>query len=214
MKKIFSLLVLAAFATSAAAQSGRRIIRTPQADPPVQAPVWSQPETAPPAARFDPRAALGFLPESLLQRPLRSLDKGSFRLADFDGKVVVVNLWASWCGPCRTEVPEYEKVRREYTGRAVEFIGLTAEDPRTSSDRVRRFVRNLNFGFRLGWADRETALTLMNGNTTIPQTLVIGANGRIVSQWRGYSRKQSGDRLRETIESALSQAPPPTSNQN
>ena len=153
------------------------------------------------------------VPESLLQRPLRSLDKGSFRLADFDGKVIVVNLWASWCGPCRSEVPEYEKVRKEYAGRNVEFIGLTTEDPSTSSDRVNQFVRSLNFGFRLGWADRETALTLMNGRSTIPQTLVIAPDGHIVNQWRGYSRRQSGDRLRETIERALLQASPPISKQ-
>ena len=212
MKKIIPLLLLAVFAANAAPQSGRRITRSPtQPEPPVQAPVWSQPDPAPPAARADARAELAAVPESLLQRSLKSLDNGSFRLADFDGKVIVVNLWASWCGPCRSEVPEYEKVRKEYAGRNVEFIGLTTEDPRTSSDRVKQFARNLNFGFRLGWADRETAVTLMNGRNTIPQTLVIAPNGRIVSQWRGYSRRQSGDHLRETIDSALSQAPPPIS---
>lgn len=210
MKKIFPLLFLAAFAANATSQSGRKVIRpSTQRDAPIQAPVWSQPEAESPAPRADVRAELGALPESLLQRPLRSLDQGSFRLADFDGKVVVVNIWASWCGPCRSEVPEYEKVRKEYAGREVEFIGLTTEDPRTSSDRVKKFARNFNFGFRLGWADRETAFTLMNGRSTIPQTLVIAPNGRIVSQWTGYSRRQSGDRLRGTIDSALSQASPP-----
>ena len=211
MKKIFPLLLLAAFAANATSQSGRRIIRpSTQPDPPIQAPVWSQPEVAPPAARTELRAELNALPESLLQRELKSLDQGSFRLADFDGKVVVVNLWASWCGPCRSEVPEYEKVRKEYVGREVEFIGLTTEDPRTSSGRVKQFVRSVNFGFRLGWADRETAFTLMNGRNTLPQTLVIAPNGRVVRQWTGYSRSQSGDRLRGTIDSALSQAPAPT----
>jgi thiol-disulfide isomerase/thioredoxin len=200
LKKLFPLLLLSAFATNAAAQSGRKIIRPPtQTEPPIQAPLSSQPEAAPAA-----RAESGALPVSLLQRPLKSLDKGSFRLADFGGKVVVVNLWASWCGPCRMEIPEYEKVRKEYAGREVEFIGLTTEDPRTSSDRVKQFARNFNFGFRLGWADRETALTLMNGGRAIPQTLVIGRDGRIVSQWSGYSRGHSGDRLRDTIERALS----------
>jgi len=212
MKKIIPLLLLAVFATHAAPQSGRRITRSPaQPEPPVQAPVWSQPDPAPPASRAEASVELAAVPESLLQRPLRSLDKGSFRLADFDGKVIVVNIWASWCGPCRSEVPEYEKVRKEYAGRNVEFIGLTTEDPRTSSDRVKQFVRNLNFGFRLGWADRETAVTLMNGRNTIPQTLVIAPNGRIVSQWRGYSRRQSGDHLREAVDSALSQVPAPVS---
>ncbi len=206
MKKTFALFFLAAIAVSAAAQSGRKIVRSPtQTEPPVQAPVWSQPEVAPASAPAAP-AELIALPESLLQRPLKSLDNSTFRLADFGGKVVVVNLWASWCGPCRSEVPEYEKVRKEYTGRNVEFIGLTTEDPRTSSNRVRQFVRNFNFGFRLGWADRETARTLMNGRSAIPQTLVIAADGRIVSHWNGYSRGRSGDHLRETIERAFSEA--------
>jgi len=45
------------------------------------------------------------------------------------------------------EVPDYEKVRKEYAGRAVEFVGLTTEDPRTSSDRVKKFVRDFNSTF-------------------------------------------------------------------
>lgn len=204
MKKIFPLLLLAAFAANTAAQSGRKNVRPPmQPVPPVQAPVWSapEPERAPAA-----RVGLGALPESLLQRPIKALDNSSFRLGDFSGKVVVVNLWASWCGPCRAEVPEYEKVRKEYAGREVEFIGLTTEDPRTSSDRVKQFVRSVNFGFRLGWADREIARALMNGKGAIPQTVVLGPDGRIVSQWDGYTRGQSGNRLRATIERALSTA--------
>jgi hypothetical protein len=106
------------------------------------------------------------------------------------------------------EIPEYEKVRKEYVGRSVEFIGLTTEDPSTSSVRVNRFVHEVKFGFRLGWADRETARTLMNGRGAIPQTLVIAPDGRIVSHWTGYSRAQGGARLRQTIESALSDLSP------
>lgn len=209
MRKTFPLLLLAvALAVNASAQSGRRITTPPppppptQTEPPVQEPLMSQPEGAP-VGRLAALAELSALPESVLQRQLKSLDKGSFRLADFTGSVVVVNLWATWCGPCRMEVPDYEQVRKEYAKRGVEFIGLTVDDPRTSSERVKQFVRDFNFGFRLAWADRETALTLMNGRNTIPQTLVIAADGRIVRHWRGYSREQSAERLREAIERAL-----------
>ena len=206
MRKIFPLLLLAALAVNGGAQSGRKNVRPPtQPAPPIQAPIWSPPEPEVVKAPAAPLEA-GVLPESVLQRPLKSLDNSSFRLADFGGKVVVVNLWATWCGPCRSEVPEYEKVRKEYAGRAVEFIGLSTEDPRTSSDRVKQFARNFNFGFRLGWADRETAHTLMNGSHAIPQTLVIAANGRIISHWDGYARGRSSERLRATIERALSEA--------
>ena len=200
MKKVFPLCFIALiFAANAAAQSGRRVVNPPPPrEPVIETPAEPRPERLPPAE-------LGALPESLLNRELKAIDKGSFRLADFGGKVVVVNLWASWCGPCRMEIPDYEKVRKEYAGRAVEFIGLTTEDPRTASDRVKKFVRDVNFGFRLGWADPFTARTLMNGRNAIPQTFVIAPDGHIVSHWRGYTRGQSRDRLRETIERALSE---------
>jgi thiol-disulfide isomerase/thioredoxin len=148
-------------------------------------------------------AELLFLPETLREREIKMVTSGSFRLADFSGKVVVINLWATWCGPCRREIPEYEKVRKAYAGRDVEFIGLTAEDPRTSAERVNRFLRDVKFGFRLGWADRETARTLMNGKRAIPQTLVIDAAGRVLHHWTGYSPGSSGDNLRQTIDLAL-----------
>lgn len=205
MRRIFPLLLLAAFAANAGAQSGRRGI-TPLPPPPPERlsepPIVVQPERAPTMAE------LGALPENIRTHQLQSLDKGSFSLGDFAGKVVVVNLWASWCGPCRNEVPEYEKVRKEYAGRGVEFIGLTTEDPRTASERVNQFVRDFKFGFRIGWADRETARTLMNGRNAIPQTLVIAPDGHIISHWTGYSRGQGGDRLRQTLKSALPEASP------
>jgi thiol-disulfide isomerase/thioredoxin len=207
MRKTFLLILLGAmFAVSAAAQSGRRGMTPP---PPPLPERMTEPPIVSSAERTSVAPAeLTVLPESVLKRQLKALDKGSFSLADFGGKVLVVNLWASWCGPCRREVPEYEKVRKEFAGRGVEFIGLTDEDPLTSSDRVKQFARDFNFGFRLGWADRETAVALMNGRSAIPQTLVIAPDGRILSHWRGYSPGQGGNHLRETIERALSEASP------
>lgn len=199
VERLFLLLVLvAACALPAASQSGRRIV-TPTPTAPIQPSLNPEPEPRP-AVR---PSRLLFLPENLRDRPIRSLDSGSFRLADFEGKVVVINIWASWCGPCRREVPEYEKVRKGYAESDVEFIGLTTEDPRTSSDKVKKFLRDVEFGFRLGWADRDMARTLMNGRNTIPQTLVIDANGRVVDHWTGYASGRSGDRLKQTIERAL-----------
>ncbi len=204
MKRIFLLILTAALAANALAQSGRRVTKpqpTP-VEPTVQAPAVSEPEYLPPAP-----AELVVLPQSLLNRKLKSLEGGdSFRLADFSGKVVVINLWASWCGPCRREVPEYEQVRKEYASRGVEFIALTTEDPLTSSERVKRFVREFRFGFRQGWADPETAMTIMNGRNSIPQTMVVGPDGYVIRHWRGYAPGRSADQLRETLKRALSGA--------
>ena len=210
MRKTFLLILLITIcAVGAAAQSGRRGMKPLPPPPPEKL-------SEPPIVLPERAAVLPFeltaLPESVLKRQLKALDNDTFSLADFSGKIVVVNLWATWCGPCRREVPEYEKVRKEFAGRGVEFIGLTTEDPLTSSARVKRFARDFNFGFRLGWADRETAATLMNGRSSIQQTLVIAPDGRIISHWRGYSPRQGGNQLRATLERALAEASPSPQN--
>lgn len=199
-KLILMILLVAASAWSVAAQSGRKITTARTAPTaPIQPPLNPEPEAPP--SRVP--SALLFLSESFRERQIQMLDSGSFRLADFPGKVVVINLWASWCGPCRREIPEYEKVRHAFAGRDVEFIGLTTEDPRVSAGRVKKFLRDVSFGFRLGWADGLTARTLMNGKEVIPQTLVIDAKGRVVSHWTGYMPRHSGDRLTAAINQAI-----------
>jgi thiol-disulfide isomerase/thioredoxin len=204
MKRLVLLIsILAVMAAHAAAQSGRRLTNPPpppRPPEPVQESLRSEPDEAPLAL-----SNMSALPEALLSRQLKSIDNSTFRLSDFNGKVIVVNIWATWCGPCRREVPDYEKVRKEYAGREIEFIALTTEDPFTARERVQKFARDFNFGFRIGWADRETARALMNGRNAIPQTVVIGADGRIINHWTGYS-PQSRERLREAIEQALSQS--------
>jgi thiol-disulfide isomerase/thioredoxin len=202
MKKSFPFLLvaLALAAHAATAQSGRRI--TPQ---PVQPEASVSPSANETAPASPPKASTetSTLPESVLNRELQSLDKGSFRLADFSGKVFVVNLWATWCGPCRREIPEYEEVRKEYAARGVEFIALTTEDPRSNEERVKKFVREMRFGFRIGWLDRETALTLMNGRRVIPQTFIVAADGHVVRHFRGYSPGRGAALLRESLDIAL-----------
>ena len=199
MKKLLLLLLIAVTCTAFAfAQSGRRVART--AAPPVQPSVNPEPEIPQPKPA---PGVLTFLPERVLERRIQTLDNNYFRLADFQGKVMVINLWASWCGPCRREVPEYEEVRTQYLGRNVEFIGLTTEDPSASTQQVNKFVRQTGFGFLLGWADRELARTLMNGQRGVPQTIVINTNGNIINHWVGYAPRHSGKRLRDTIENAL-----------
>ena len=203
MRKLFLLpLIVVAAAVTVFPQSGRRITNPqPTYTAPVQPPV--NPEPAPKTTAAP--APLMFLPERLLERKIKGIDKGEFRLADFHGKVVVINLWASWCGPCRREVPDYEKVRKSYAGQEVEFVALTTEDPDEDEDDVKKFLRQVNFGFRLGWADREMARALMNGRSAVPQTIVIDGDGRVVKHWSGYAPGRSADRLKDAIDQALPQ---------
>jgi len=201
MKNLILLIVLAlACGTIAVSQSGRRNTLPGSAPArPIQPDLTPEPEP-PSRVTF---SELLFLPEVALDREIKGLNNSNFRLADFHGKVLVINLWASWCGPCRREVPEYERVRKEFADRDVVFVALTPENPRTASEKVSRFVKDVGFGFRLGWADAETTDLLMNGKRGIPQTIVIDSTGRVLKQWTGYAAGQSGNRLRGLIEQAL-----------
>ena len=203
MRTIFTpLLVVALIGANATAQSGRRV-KNPPPPPPPPPPAEESLRTESEEVPLGP-IGTGALPEGLLNHKLEAIDDSTFRLADFNGKVIVINLWATWCGPCRREVPDYEKVRKEYAGRQVEFIALTTEDPMAARGKVQKFARDFHFGFRIGWADRETARVLMNGRNGIPQTLVLGADGHVLTRWVGYSAQNSSDRLRAAINQGLS----------
>lgn len=203
MRKLFlHVFVLVVVFTSVTAQSGRKL-KNPPPPPPPPASVDESVRTESDDVPLGPPNSSA-LPEALLIHKLQGIDDSTFRLADFNGKVIVINVWATWCGPCRREVPDYEKVRKEYSGRGVEFIALTTEDPRAARDKVQKFARDFHFGFRIGWADRDTARVLMNGRNGIPQTLVLGTDGHVLTRWIGYSAEHSSDRLRAAINQGLS----------
>jgi thiol-disulfide isomerase/thioredoxin len=198
---VLPLLLIATVAIGVTAQSGRRLKGSATAPvAPIQPSANPLPDIQPKPV-VNSSGPLMFLPISLREREIKALDSSSFRLDDFHSKVLVINVWASWCGPCRREVPEYESVRKAYAGRNVEFIGLTTEDPEKDVARVTKFLRDVNFGFRLGWADDDMADTLMNGRDAIPQTLVINADGSVIKHWTGYKRGL----LKQAVDHALGQ---------
>lgn len=118
---------------------------------------------------------------------IQAVDGASFRLSDFKDKVVVLDLWATWCGPCRLEVPHLVELQDEYRAKGVEVIGLTTENPESDEEKVRDFSKEFKINYKLGWSPREVSLALMNGNASIPQTFVIAPGGRIITKIRGYS---------------------------
>ena len=161
--------------------------------------------------------AAKFLPEEVTGSELRDLSGRTFRLKDFRGRVYVVNLWATWCGPCRLEIPGFNKIYEDYRGRGVEFVGLTAEDPDERSEQVSQFVGEFGMSYRVGWVDSETVLKLATwnapqstrpGSFVIPQTFVVAADGHVVLRVRGYNPRVV-EMIRAGVRKALEVSPPP-----
>ena len=142
--------------------------------------------TSAPAVTDAPPAWTDLPPEVALA-PLKDANGASFKLADFFGKVVVVNFWATWCGPCRREIPELVKLHKEFQSRGVEMIGLTSEDPGASAEKVRKFIQDFQIDYRIGWATDQVSAPLMQGHTAIPQIFIISPDARILKRFVGFS---------------------------
>lgn len=151
------------------------------------------------------RPGMTTLPPPILQAENRATSGAPIKLGDYSGKVLFVNLWATWCGPCRMETPELVKLNKEFRDRGVEMIGLSTEDPDDSAQSVSDFVREYKVDYQIGWATREVALGLMQGRTNIPQSFIIARDGRIIRRFIGFSPSSTPVQLRQALEQALTE---------
>jgi thiol-disulfide isomerase/thioredoxin len=131
-----------------------------------------------------------------------TLDGDTYALADDLGKVVVLNVWASWCAPCRAEAPMLATLSKELEPQGVSFIGL---DTRDSDDAARAFVERQGIEYP-NVIDRDGRLQLLFGDSlppqAIPSTIVIDPQGRVAGRILG---KASESDLRGMVEPLLAE---------
>lgn len=128
---------------------------------------------------------------------LPTLDGGTFTLSEQRGKVVAMNVWASWCAPCRAEAPELQKVWTQDQGKGVQFVGL---DTRDSAIAAQAFVNR--FGITYPQAiDTDGQVQLLFRDTlpaqAIPSTLIVDAKGRVAARILGATTEAA---LRNVID--------------
>ena len=149
-------------------------------------------------------AARNMLPRQVPEAENRAASGSApIKLGDYSGKVLFVNLWATWCGPCRSETPELVRLHKEFQSRGVEMVGLSTENPDASARSVSEFVREFNVDYQIGWAKPEVAQIMMQGRTSIPQSFIIARNGRIIRRFIGFNPDTTPTQLREALELAL-----------
>jgi thiol-disulfide isomerase/thioredoxin len=107
---------------------------------------------------------------------LRDINGRSFSLSDYKGRVVLLNFWATWCPPCRAEIPELVKWQRRYRGRGLQIVGVTYPPQKLSE--VRRFILRAKVNYPVGLGSKKMKL-LFTQSETLPMTIVIGKDGRI-----------------------------------
>ena len=148
------------------------------------------------------RTNLTHLPESVLNAEIQLLGDKTLKLSEYSGKTILINLFATWCGPCRFESPDLAKLHEEFKDRGLVVIELSTEDPQTSKEAVREWVWNFRLPYAVGWATPDI-LTLTQGRSAIPQAFVIARDGRILKRFIGYNSTMTLSHMREAVEEAL-----------
>jgi cytochrome c biogenesis protein CcmG, thiol:disulfide interchange protein DsbE len=111
---------------------------------------------------------------------LTDISGQKLELSSYRGRVVVLNFWASWCGPCREEIPGLVELQTRYESQGLVVIGLTVDDRLES---VRHAERELGINYPLALADND--LGPLYGSGGVPTTFVLGRDGRIYSKHSG-----------------------------
>ena len=106
---------------------------------------------------------------------METFDGETLRLSDLEGKVVVLNFWASWCPPCRWEMPFFEEMHQEYEDRGVAFVGVAISD---TLENVKGFAESAGVTYPVG-LDETGEIGRSYEVFSLPTTFFIGRNGNI-----------------------------------
>jgi len=131
---------------------------------------------------------------------LQSLDDKTVRLSDFRGKAVLLNFWATWCEPCKIEMPWFVELQRQYGPEGLQIIGISADEG-DSKDEVTKFASSMgvNYPILLG---KESVETAYGGVQFLPSTFYIGRDGKVVD--RVFGLKGKGE-IEANIKKALAE---------
>ncbi len=127
---------------------------------------------------------------------LTSLDGETVKLSDYQGRVVIVDFWATWCPPCREEIPHFVELQQRYGDRGLTVIGISVDQG--GPQVVRSFAQEQGINYPLVMADARVAGDY-GGIRGIPTTFVIDRQGRIVKKYVGYQDKSVFERDIEAL---------------
>ena len=146
------------------------------------------------------------LVEAAATAEMRHLDGSTSRVADRKGSVVLVNMWATWCGPCRDEMPELITMQDEHRAAGFEVIGLNIDNE--PEDLVRPFVDDLKLNYTIAWGTEDMIVALMkvSRSEAIPQSFLIDREGRLRGVFTGASRRSIA-LMKETVAKVVTGEP-------
>jgi len=128
--------------------------------------------------------------QQVLSLTLKDIRGRQFSLSDYKRKVVLLNFWATWCPPCRTEIPELIKMQRQYRAQGLRIVGITYPPEKISE--VRRLVRKLGMNYRVAVGTKATK-ALFTTSETLPLTVIIDQDGTVRDMVEGIMYPEEFD---------------------
>src|SRR5580765_7390474 len=116
---------------------------------------------------------------------LKDLDGKPVKLSDFKGKVVILDFWATWCGPCRMEIPGFVELQQKYGGQGLVVIGVSLDD--RGPEAVKSFIKQQRVNYSILLANSKVVEDY-GGVEGIPTTFIIDRKGMIVGKHVGFER--------------------------
>lgn len=116
---------------------------------------------------------------------LKDLSGKTVKLSDFAGKVVVLDFWATWCGPCKKGIPEFVELQKTFSKQGVTIVGIALDD----YDAVKKFYSDYRMNYPVLMGTNET-VKLYGGIRGIPTAFIIGKDGTIRQKFEGYRPKE------------------------
>lgn len=116
---------------------------------------------------------------------LTDLHGSNVSLSDFRGKVVILDFWATWCPPCKREIPDFITLQSQYGPRGLQIVGIALDEP----GKVREFAlaNGMNYPVLMG---TDNVAALYGGIEGIPTTFIVDRNGNIMNRFVGFTSKE------------------------
>jgi thiol-disulfide isomerase/thioredoxin len=147
--------------------------------------------------------------ERPLSLPFKDLNGNKVQIKDLRGKVVLLNFWATWCVPCRSEMPMLVEAEKQYGPRGVAFVAISLDD-RTTRPKIPDFLKEFQIGFPV-WTGASTMdLEDLKLGQALPATAFLDREGRVVARVLGAVRKDEvAERLEWLLGKGETAAPAP-----
>jgi peroxiredoxin len=130
---------------------------------------------------------------------LRSVDGKKVSLSDYKGKAVLINFWATWCAPCKIEMPYLVTLRNQYAPQGFEILGVNADEPGTPRTKVAKFGQEQGLSYPLLLGD-DAMERKYGGIEFLPTSFFVGRDGKVIAETAGLVSK---DEVETSIKKAL-----------